>query len=380
MKIKINKRILSLVVLSIAIAGLVYGIWQKVMWERKYKGNLLSNSNFEITDPSGKLQFWVEDTRKGWSISKEEPYEGKRYMQATVGWSWLWQEVSARQGKYYTLRAYVKSDIVMPGKTNYENTFLGLECLDERGEVIRSDYGIVNASSFWQQKMRQIYTPLGTRKIKVKLAKRQGKGSIWFDSIELKESLSALLNDPSFEVLDQLDRLDAWAEDSKGGWSISEEEPYEGKRCAQATISWSWLSQEISVRPKRYYILSAYLKSDIAFSEEKNPWNAFLALECLDKKHEVVAEQVSQFTADSWWRLHKVSIYAPENTDKIRVKLAKRQGKGSVWFDNLKIEELAWYMKIKLLRRILEDKPFFIFYFSIYLILLISLLRLILKK
>lgn len=379
-KIRINKRILLLVVSLVAVASLVFGVYQKVMWERKYRGNLLSNYDFEIVDAPGKLQSWSEDDWAGWLVDTQGSYEGRICIQATVGWSRLWQEVPARQGKYYTLKAYLKSDIVIPTDTNYENAFLSLECLNEKGEVIKSEYGIVNASSSWEQKMRQIYTPLETIKIRVVLAKRQGEGSVWFDNIELKESSSALLANAGFEVVDDLTRLDAWVEDPMGGWSINTDEAYEGKRYMQATISWSWLSQEIPARPGRYYALSAYLKSDIAASEQKDDWNTFLVLQCLDKERKVILEQMGQLKAVPFWELGQTGLYAPENTDQIRIKLAKRQGQGSVWFDNLKITESAWYMKIKLIRRILEDKPFFIFYFSLYLALLICLIWIIVKR
>lgn len=379
-KIRINKRILLLAVSLVAIAGLAFGVWQKVREERKYWGNLLKNSSFEKVDTSGKLQSWAEDARAGWSVNTEEAYEGKRCMQAAVGWSWLWQKVPARQRKYYTLKAYLKSDIAIPRKTDYENTFLSLECLNEKGEVIKSEYGIVNASSSWKQKMRQIYTPAGTVRVMAKLGKRQGEGSVWFDNIELKESSSVLLRNPDFEAVGQLGRLDAWAEDPMGGWSVNMVESYKGNKCVQATVSWSWLSQEIPVRSERYYTLKGRLKSNIALTEGKDDWNAFLVVQCLDEERKVIAEQIGQLKAAPFWELGQVGLYAPENTDKMRVKLAKRQGQGSVWFDNIEIIESVWYMKIKLIRRILEDKPFFIFYFSLYLALLISLIWIIVKK
>jgi len=379
-KIRVNKRILLIVVSLVAVAGLVFGVWQKVMLERKYRGNLLSNFDFEIVDTSGKLQSWAEDASASWSVNTEEAYEGKKYMQTTVGWSWLWQEVPARQNKYYTLKAYLKSNIVITTKTDYENTFLSLECLNEEGEVIKSEYGIVNAPSSWQQRVRQIYALAGTVRVMAKLAKRQGEGSVWFDNIELEESSSVLLRNPGFEAVDQLGRLDAWAEDVRGGWSVSTGESYERERSVQATVSWSWLSQEIPVRPERYYILKGRLKSNIALTEGKDDWNAFFALQCLDKERKVIAEQIGQLKAAPFWELGETGLYAPENTDKMRVKLAKRQGQGSVWFDNIEITESAWYMKIKLIRRILEDKPFFIFYFSLYLTLLICLIWIIVKR
>lgn len=379
MKIKVNKKILLLVVLIGAISGLTYGIWLKVVGER-YKGNLLSNFNFEIVDISGELQSWTEDPEGGWSVNIEEPYEGKRCMQATVGWSWLTQDVRVESKRYYLLKAYVRSDITIPGEVKGEDTFLTLECLGWKGSLIRRDYGIVSTTSSWEEKIRQIYAPKGTKKVRVRLAKRQGEGSVWFDRLELKQLPSISVLNSNFEMLDKLGKPKHWKEDPLGGWSVDTEEPYEGKRCMEATVAWSWLYQEIPVRSKRYYTLSACLKSDIAFSEEKEDWDAFLALECLDKEYKVITEQMSQLKATSVWQLEKTGLYAPGNTNKIRVKLAKRKGEGSIWFDNLKITESAWYMKIKFLRRIAQDKPFFIFYFSIYFILLIFLLRLILKR
>lgn len=378
MRIKINKKILLLVVLLVAIAGLTYGIWLKVVGER-YKGNLLSNFNFEIVDTSGKLQSWTEDPKGGWSVNIEEPYEGKRCMEATVAWSWFTQDVRVESKRYYLLKAYVRSDITIPGEVKGENTFLTLECLDRKGSLIRRDYGIVSTTSSWEEKIRQIYAPKGTKKVRVRLAKRQGEESVWFDKLELKQLPSISVLNSSFEMLDKLGKPKHWKEDPLGGWSVDTEEPYEGKRCMEATVAWNWFSQEIAAKPKRYYTLKGYLRSDIVFTEEED-WNAFLTLECLDKEHKVITEQMSQLKATSLWQLGQTGLYAPENTDKIRVKLAKRKGEGSVWFDEFKIMESPWYMKIELLRRVAQDKPFFIFYFSIYFILLISLIRIILKR
>ncbi len=374
---KKTKIILLAVVIGILI-GSIYGSLRMITGE-EIGENLLKNFNFEIVDTSGKLQSWTEDPKEGWSVDIEEPYEGKRYMQATVGWSWLWQDVRVKSNKYYLLKVYVRSDIVIPGKVKGEDTFLTLECIDWMGRVIQRDYGVVSATSSWEEKIRQIYAPRWTKKVRVRLAKRRGEGSVWFDKLELKQLPSISVLNSNFEMLDKLGRLKYWKEGPKGGWSINTEYPFEGERCMQATEGWSWLSQEIAAKPKRYYTLKGYLRSDIVFTEEED-WNAFLALECLDEKNKVISEKMVQLNATQLWKPQKVSVYAPENTKKIIVKLAKRKGEGSVWFDNLKMTESVWYMKMKFLRRILEDKPFFIFYFSIYFILLISLLRLILKR
>ncbi len=190
-----------------------------------------------------------------------------------------------------------------------------------------------------------------------------------------------LVSNFSFEVVDTQGKLQSWREDASGGWSVNTEEPYEGKRCVQATIPWSWLSQDISVREGKSYTLKAYVKSDIVIPGKSNRENTFLCLECLDGKDTVMAEQMRQFEATSSWKPQKVSIYAPENTEKIRVKLAKRRGgEGRVWFDNLKMVQIAWYMRIEFLKRLHQDKRLFISYFSMYLIPLILLLRFILRK
>ena len=148
----------------------------------------------------------------------------------------------------------------------------------------------------------------------------------------------------------------------------------------RATVGWSWLWQEVSVRPKRYYILGSYVRSDIVIPEKKDYQNTFLTLECLNDKYEIVNRDYGVVNATLLWQLKEGSIYAPEGTEKMRIKLAKRQGEGSVWFDEVELIEKASYMRFSFLRKALKDIPFFVFYLSVYLILLASLLRVILKK
>jgi len=369
-------------VASVTIACSIYTIWRQNLWSRISLENLIINPDFEMLDPLKRPLSWSEDPRGGWSVDTDDPYEGKKSMRATVGWSWLWQDVPVRSRKAYRLRAYLRSDIKIPRETDYENTFLTLECIGWwKTQVLRRDYGIVNATPSWQLMERDIYAPPGTRKIRIKLAKRQGEGSVWFDNIELTEIPSRLLlHNPSFEVLGELGGPKGWTEDSSGGWSVDTDDPYQGEKCMRATVAWSWLWQEVSVRPKRYYILKAYVRSDIVIPEKKDYENTFLTLEGLNDKYEIIKRDYGIVNAALLWQPQEGSIYAPGGTTKIRIKLAKRQGEGSIWFDEVELIEKPSYMRFSFLRKALKDIPFFVFYISVYLILLASLLRVILKK
>jgi len=374
-------RIILLVVLIGVSISLAYGLLRVASPQPQRIGdNLLKNWNFEAVRRSGKIKTWKEDAEGGWSVSTEGAYQGDNCMQATVGWSWLSQEIRVKPDKYYILKAYLKSDISVSGEDGGGNAFLGFDYLDAKNQVIRSDYGIISAPSFWQEKVKQIYAPEGTEKIRIKLAKRQGEGSVWFDELELEQIPAVSVLNSSFEILDEQGRPKYWLEDSKEGWSVSTEGAYQGDNSMQTTLGWSWLSQEIPVKPEKEYTLKVYSRSDIIIPREKEEWNAFLALECLNKEGEVVRENMVQLNIPYSWKSQIISVYAPKDTEKIRMKLAKRQGGGSVWFDELKIVKLTWYMKSTFLQRIAEDKPFFIFYFSVYFILLVLLLRLILKR
>ena len=372
-------RIIVLVVAIGASIGLAYGILRVTPFPR-IRDNLLKNWNFEAVRRSGKIKKWKQDSLGGWSVDSENPYQGDNSMRATVGWSWLNQEILVEPDRYYILTAFVRSDISLATGEQDDNTFFGFECLDAKNEVIRSDYGIISASSFWQQKMRQIYAPPGTRRIRIKLAKRRGEGSVWFDELSLEEFLSASINNPGFEIVDESGRPDYWAEDPMGGWSVDTEKAYQGNNSMQVTVAWSWLSQEIQVKPEAEYTVQVYSRSDIIIPRGIEDWNTFLALECLNKEGEIVGRNMIQLNVGSLWKPQLVSVYAPAGTEKMRVQLAKRQGGGSVWFDEPKIVKLTWYMKSTFVQRIAEDKPFFIFYFSVYFILLVLLLRLILKR
>ncbi len=372
-------RIIILVVAIGVSIGLAYGILRVVPFPR-IRDNMLKNWNFEAVRRSGRIKGWKEDSLGGWSVDSENPHQGDNSMQATVGWSWLKQEILVEPDRYYILTAFVRSDISSATGGQEDNTFLGFECLDAKNEVLRSDYGIISASSFWQQKMRQIYAPPGTTRIRIKLAKRRGEGSVWFDKLELEEFLSASINNAGFEMVDESGRPDYWVQDPRGGWSVDTQGAYRGNNSMQATVGWSWLSQEIQVKPEGEYTVRVYSRSDIIIPRGIENWNTFLALESLNKEGEITRRNMIQLNVGPLWKSQVVSVYAPKETEKIRVQLAKRRGSGSVWFDEPKIVKLTWYMKSTFVRRIAEDKPFFIFYFSVYFILLVLLLRLILKK
>ena len=57
------------------------------------------------------------------------------------------------------------------------------------------------------------------------------------------------------------------------------------------------------VKPERYYTLSAYVRSNIASSE-----NAFLALECINDKREVIAREWGAVNAGPSWELKETHL------------------------------------------------------------------------
>ena len=362
--------------ISIIIGVLVILIGSIYIFREKKEVSLnvfVINPGFESLDDSGRVLFWR--IGKGWSIDFKDPYEGKVCMEAKISWRWLEQEIPVYPERHYVLRAYVKSDI-----SKKYNTFLTLECLNKEGEIVHKNWGIVSASPDWQLREVRICTPGDTRKIRIRLAKRQGIGSVWFDNLEIDEISAKPILNGDFEELDKSNRLLFWREDPKGGWSIEKKNPFGGKVCMEATVSWSFLSQEVPVRGKSYYLLKARIKSDIIIPKKEDYQNTFLTLECLDKNNKVISRNWGIVNAVSSWQLREVAIGTPEGTKLLRIKLAKRQGEGSVWFDDVELVRLPSYMRIYLVRKILQDKPFFIFYGIIYFTLFFLLLRMVIKE
>ena len=169
-----------------------------------------------------KLVWRRENFRKEWFIDTTNSYEGTRSIQATVTWGWLWQEVAVKPERHYTLSVYVRSNIA-----SSENVFLTLECINDKRDVITREWGIASAGPSWELKETRIYTPSGTDKIRIKLAKRKGEGSVWFDSIKLIESSFPLsqrekeklifgaknmVHNPGFEILSESSRPKFWSE------------------------------------------------------------------------------------------------------------------------------------------------------------------------
>ncbi len=336
--------------------------------------NLVLNPGFETLDSSDKPNLWQEAPQKGWSFDSQETYQGDKSVRATVAWSWLSQEISVESKRYYILSSYLKSDITIPEEEDYANTFLSLECLDKEGKVLKEDWGIVYAPSSWELRENSISTPPGSEKIRIKLAKRQGEGSVWFDEVKLVEVPLSMILNPGFEILDGSGRPKFWKEHPYGGWSSDIQGAYQGERSMRATVNWSWLSQDIPVKSKTYYTLKAYLRSDITIPEKEDYANTFLTLECLDEEYQVVKRVWGITNATLLWQSRETVIFTPPDVWKIRIKLAKRQGQGSVWFDGLEL------VRHRYPPHLWGDKPFLVFYFSLYAILVFLLLRMLFKK
>jgi len=338
--------------------------------------NLLLNPDFEILDELDKPKFWSKGP--GWSVDIEDPYGKKNCMRISAAWSLLSQEVPAKPEQHYSFTAYVKSDIKVERKTDYENTILWLDYLDKEGKVIKEDSGAVYAVSSWRQYGRVILAPAKTEKIRVKLGKRLGEGSVWFDEVELRPLSENLLLNPNFEILGPSGNPEFWG--SMSGWSVDTREPYQGKNCMQGTEPWQQLWQLIPAGSKNFFTLRVHLRSDITPVSEAHPENTVISLLCMDGKGNVIKKDERRMVAPFSWRENEAAIYTPAGTTAVKIVLVKRLGKGSLWVDGLQMRHLPSYLRIRILRAILGDKIFFIFYFSAYLILMIWLLRVVLKR
>ena len=372
-----KKEKISLWVMTMAIlVALVSSFAGGAKAARSDSENLLLNPDFEDVEGLNELKFW--NRGPGWSVDIQEPYGGKSCMRASQPWSWLSQEISARTEQYYSFSAYVKSDIRVERKTDFQNTFLWLDYLDKEGKVIKEEYGAIYATSPWELYGRVILTPAETEKIQIKLGKRLGEGSVWFDGIKLRPLSDNLLLNPDFEILDSQGRPVFWGVDR--GWSVDSKEPHRGKNCMQGTVPWQQLWQSLPAKPNSFFTLRTHLRSDIAAPREHYYQNTVIVLMCMDDRSKVIKKEERAMIVPFSWRENEVVIYTPAGTTRLKVMLTKRLGEGSLWVDDLQMRQLPSYLRIRILRAFLEDKPFFIFYFSVYLILVISLLRVVLKR
>jgi len=338
--------------------------------------NLLLNPDFKVLEGPNKPKFWSRGP--GWSVDIEEPYGEKNCLRASKAWSWLSQEISAKPEKYYSFTACVKSDIRVERKTDYQNTLLWLDYLDKEDEVIKEDRGPIYAVSSWRLYGRVIQAPAKTEKIRVKLGKRLGEGSVWFDGIELRPLSDNLLLNPDFEILAPSGNPEFWG--SMSGWSVDTKKPHRGKNCMQGIVPWQQLWQLIPAGSKNFFTLRVHLRSDITPVSEAHPENTVISLLCMDGKGNVIKKDERKTVAPFSWRENEAAIYTPAGTTAVKIVLVKRLGKGSLWVDDLQMRHLPSYLRIRILRAILGDKIFFIFYFSAYLILMIWLLRVVLKR
>jgi hypothetical protein len=370
---KYDKKIILSVLIMVTCLTIIPGRTGKA--RENHSENLLRNPDFEVLEESGKPKFWSRGG--GWSVDTEEPYQGKNCLRASKAWSWLLQEVSAKPEKYYSFTACIKSDIRVERKTDYQNTFLWLDYLDKEGKIIKEDSGAIYAVSSWRPYGRVILTPTKTKKIRVKLGKRLGEGSVWFDGIELRPLSNNLLLNPDFEILDSQGRPVFWSIGC--GWSVDTMMPYRGKNCMQGTEPWHQLWQLLPARAESFFILKTHLRSNIT-AEGADNLTTIVLLKCLDSKGKLIRQEERAMLVPFSWQEREISVYTPEDTTAVKIVLAKRLGKGNLWVDDLQVRQLPSYLRIRIIRAILEDKPFFIFYFSLYLILIISLIRVVLKR
>ena len=378
-----KRKIVRFAIEMVLLIGFVYGI---LAIEARGGGissdNLALNGGFEtLTRARGawtedlKPESWKEGPEGGWEVDMINSQRGNNSLKATTAWSWLSQEIKVEAERYYVLKAYVRSDITIPQKEDYDNTFLTLECLNWRKKVIQRDWGIVNATSSWQLQENLIFTPPGTRKIRIKLAQRQGEGSVWFDEVKVINISPGLILNPGFEILNEAGKPHFWKEHPLGGWEVSGEEVYEGNWAMRATRGWSWLSQEVPVKAERWYSLAVQVKSDITLKKKTDYQNTFLTIECLDENGQVIKRQWGNAIAFAFplWHQRENVIYTPENTRKMRIKLAKRLGEGSVWFDDVKLTERLF------LASELPDKLTPLFNVLMYFLLVFSFVTVVIK-
>ena len=111
------------------------------------------------------------------------------------------------------------------------------------------------------------------------------------DEVKLIKVSPGLILNPGFEILNDAGKPYFWKEDSQGGWEVSGEEVYKGNWAMRATQSWSWLSQEVPVKAKRWYSLGVHVKSDITLKEKGDYENTFLTIECLDENGQAIKRQ-----------------------------------------------------------------------------------------
>jgi len=76
----------------------------------------------------------------------------------------------------------------------------------------------------------------------------------------------------------------------------------------RATVSWSWLEQEIAIKSGKWYALEVYVKSDIALSE-KDYQNTIFSLGCIGRWRKVITSDYGIINAISSWQLKKGYLF-----------------------------------------------------------------------
>lgn len=144
----------------------------------------------EQTDLSqSRPSSWVADAPAAWAW-RAHRHGASWVAGSSVAWSFLTQTLAARPNHLYDISVRLRAD-VPPGPGEEGNAFAWLDGLDARGRIIQTDYGICHATRAWTEFQRHIVAAEQVRSWRLRLAKRGGAGTVWFDRASVLEGPEA---------------------------------------------------------------------------------------------------------------------------------------------------------------------------------------------
>ncbi|MEK3890063.1 polysaccharide lyase family 8 super-sandwich domain-containing protein [Bacillus sp. FSL K6-3431] len=132
-----------------------------------------------------------------------------------------------------------------------------------------------------------------------------------------------------------------WIPSGKPQLSIDHEEYREGSqsiRIDAPTNSRADVLQDVPIIPGSNYKFKVWIKTD---KVEASLGGVFVRTQYLDNQGKKISDGPStdKLTGTNGWALHEMNVPAPENASRLRIELFLETATGTVWFDDVNLEE-----------------------------------------
>ncbi|MGO4496314.1 DUF4838 domain-containing protein [Paenibacillus sp. 2RAB27] len=312
-----------------------------------YSKNLLLNPGFEQVTNSIATGWQGTWTTGEAAVASGNSHSGNRALKLTKdsGNTLVKQQVSVIGGETYDLSAWLKSEVISPGKTQIK-VELYKDVLGVAGYVSEFNSQPYYNVAEWQEAKMQFKVPENAN-IAVIYLRVFGPGTAYFDDVVLEKverpQIVNLLTNPGFEQVTNLIATGWQGTWTTGETSVTSEKSHSGNNALKlikaAASGGTLVKQQLPVNGGETYDLSAWLQSEVT-SAGKTQMKVELYKDVLG-----AAGYVSEFNSQPYynvaeWQEAKMQFKVPENAN-IAVIYLRVFGPGTAYFDDVMLAKVS---------------------------------------